>query len=1801
MWTNFRPLLRCLLACLAVALVVAPAWGQNGRNYRENGKYEWDIEVTANGAAAAQAVTNETPPPAGFPFLSPDYKQRNLLVSAYQKQGSLFGGIAGKQGKDAGAGGKVLFYLAVFGTMVGALLILFFPKYQRKDILLSWLLVVTILVFAPYNSKLLFYPVISEKASDVSCSGSSGQLINCGFTPQLAAIHLASTLQVTFSDLFRSPAWMGLGQAVNARINLESSPYLTMDKRWFNESKDFTRLCRDYDANNLDMKVLSDGNTSSADDDGVVPMTLGEVWSRKIDTFYRSSQLDRFQSPPPVITLYETAPNNFTEAHIAAYQIGMTRLYNLFGRPPDALGKTVMFEGSGGNIISMKDALKGLSDQGFFDVYGQDGRLSPGFFFSAQADLAKGGSGQRIINKAKVRGGEKSQLQSEARVCYGYMNATDNSCKGAKKERIDAPNSPVAHWRDYMAVFEPEKGMPPPDKNSFWPRLRDDALNSSIANMPIGFATAVFDQNGKVSFLDAPGYSCKNNLLSLTQEAVRRGNREQNVQDTQERNGVYLPGLEKLLKGESTVNGINVTSELLAGDAAKNLSYNGKQLADNLAIYLTSALKDANSIAENNGQPDFATDDDAKRKVLNRAYFDVVSTATANFQVPNDESNPNAAANANSVVDGKNVAVFGNETLTSFGSGVFTLFAKVAVKIGAVISGAMAATIVKLLMILVDLSLTALIIMTPFMLLAGVIMPSAAAGVLTISVLGIFVLKFVPVTLIILNALGGVMMQFMVVSSDPEAGFIRDAIVLAMSGMYAGIVTLTFFMLFKMGDPAAFLGRMTALDGAAKEMADTGRDLAMVAGTAAATVGMAGFLGAAGAAWGSRIKTAANLAGLGGIANKAEALQNAVQQVSQNGSAVEEAKKVYDTAEEVGPHLPEGGGQTYYSAEEVGPHLPPSSPEKKGVDGLTQIERDQAFVNAFKADSSLSHLEKGDYVYTPNADRSHVNVMSKAAAIEQGIIPPPPPPGDGGGGTGASTPNLGGGPATPTTPGGLGQPGASGGQPGATTATGTPGGPVQVVVAGGTLDEVKAGNMAVGGLGQLEQELQRRAVSEQADTVQQAEQLRKQHAGNAAVESAAAQVIASGGQDQQAVNGLVNAVNAANGNKTYHSSLGQAVEAQNAKLREASARATDMMQLADQSIKTLEAEPNGAEKHKAKIEEWTKFRDSWSKADPIALSMGENFEKMDALMKDVQMQAVRTGADIQPGLFKSAGLGFVSGVMGSLGGAGSGLNRIPIIGPAISESLNEFHEAPERMRAWRAAGGFWKHWDASTNAKKLGYYQKASAPIAAGQQYEEMQKVGAFQAQVDIARQAASEAVARSRSNYEVMQYKTTLLEGNIGKDKNGLARGFLNAEELRGLGTLDSINRVNTIRAEALHMNGGETNVLVARPDKDDKTGKKWTIEEGKVSNNIAMFDDMASGLSLKKASGNAEDMLVSHYGLHEKRFFRGGKWDGTTNLGSRDADAREFMRMDADSDYLASGHVKMRQGKEKFFGVRGEYAKLVELTNREAMQKIELEASFDKAKLNGQLQDLLKGSAGGVELAAQIGTLDDSKLKGKFVSEQLKVDGALSPIFEVAYKRGAAGYDLKSRGAKMMLTEIDEKVQRDLEKLYESYAKTLKVSSYAFKDGTLRNIQTGQNVSIPKSVEAVREKAKYVLESRGYKGADLENAANLFLESMLQVLNKREDIAGKAFNRNTEDDGTVVTTASKEAFKTAAEAMQSATMEHFKKVGEDMMNFINGVKADTIEMTESNPGYVIKGKKGSKPNYVSDDTKFKDGDVRK
>ncbi|MBI1309623.1 MAG: hypothetical protein GC129_07270 [Proteobacteria bacterium] len=804
------------------------------------------------GSGFADAAASTTPvDPYAFPYFGPDPTGKSLIAGSFIAQADLMGAFATK--KDTAS--SPLKTMALFAALIGALFLVFRQSMWRLEVIAPWMIILVLLVFTPISSGLLMQPITMPKGVAMALTyGISGiangnDSLHYAFAPQVAAVDVASRAQLIVSNMFRSTGWRDLIGYMLATQRLRSSPYLKSNPGWVHDLQNYQNDPKQ--GCGLNLKSMTDavnnppsdtptGGASSAVNEQVY--TVGDVWKTWRD-FYKNGSF--LSSAPPVAVLYSDndLPASFDKG---VYARGIQALYDNFVGGPQKIVQV----GGGGNTINVETALNALAGVNFFKPVLKERTansvIEPGFFFVRSSEAI---SKVDKVTKAVPASftdkttafemrmcGQDSLATTRSPICYTRGNPLNPSVQAATFVAFDKSLGAVGDLdaMDYTGS-RVEQG---PTYNALngplWLNLKNAISTGNLLSMPV--KPLGIQGVGGTSVSVSGDTSCAGRGLTLVKNGLQTFANQFNKEV-----GTPQPLVDMLCGTDGAMckvggNNAAIQDQLELKDIFTNpdkLPSDVKSIADILKDYLNGKLRDFAYMHANDTDAGAVKLDD-KRLFLLASMIDLIGVSSNQALTKTERE---ALANSGTV----NVA--GSAGLTSIGGGLAFFLGQVLLEIGAFFSGPVAQAFVAFITLLVQLSLLALIVLTPFLLLGGLLMPGAALGVLTTSILAAFVLQFVPVTLIMLNYLGGFVYDMVGAVAGPSADTMQNTIVMGMSGLYTAVVGLTFFLMFKLGDPAAIMGRLASLDSTAKEMSERGIDYVKAGALVAASVATGGVTG----------------------------------------------------------------------------------------------------------------------------------------------------------------------------------------------------------------------------------------------------------------------------------------------------------------------------------------------------------------------------------------------------------------------------------------------------------------------------------------------------------------------------------------------------------------------------------------------------------------------------------------------------------------------------------------------------------------------------------------------------------------------------------------------------------------------------------------------------------------------------------------------------------------------------------------------------------------------------------------------
>lgn len=734
-----------------------------------------------------------------FPFLSVDDGQRMSLWGGFSVQWALFSSITS-------GGVPALYYVALAAAMVGALSIIFNAKSQEFKTIASWLLVTIICLFAPYNSKLLFYdipkpPPAIGAAAEVEMMGDDTK----GFTPQLVAAHIGTTLQVIFTDIFNSYAIQSIVDSVLGKMAIASSPALNPGGSWLGAANDYLNECRD---GGILPKEILDKVAASAPPpsspgvptaDPKAPLTFGEAL-RMIDQAYsaptRNGVSADFRVPPPTIELYADE-GEIPSGQKGVYYRGLARLYEkIFYPGPEDQNRVEIVDvvpasgGSGKIYLTMQQATDQLLAE---NSYGVDDTQFLLYY------LQKKGDGTSS-NASSVRTSLSSQCSAWA------ASGGCNSLVNKYREAMEKPTQETCSGARSCSSIN---------------RFRANELPKELVDMPVGMF--VYSGGGKPVINRVFGASSIGGASIDSKCDINRA-------DMLFKGVFDESGLQGNLEGfkDMIANGTNILrpgqwkqDEILQGWSPNFMRSDAAALAKGL----TDTLNNSSNWPGVNWND---TSEEMKLRKQKILALLLVGGAKESASINSKSSERIAGQNQFAMQPTQTGSI-----LADLLGGIGAFGADMMTRVASMFAGATAVAIIYFLRVMIDIAMMGVIILTPVAFLLAIAMPQHAFGVLVQSFMIIGILKLVPVTFVIIDRLGAFVYGAIGAVGGDQQGLKQGLFLFAIAGLYASLVGMTMFLLFKIGDPQN-ISKLGELDKAAEKAADSGMKLAQALGTAAA-------------------------------------------------------------------------------------------------------------------------------------------------------------------------------------------------------------------------------------------------------------------------------------------------------------------------------------------------------------------------------------------------------------------------------------------------------------------------------------------------------------------------------------------------------------------------------------------------------------------------------------------------------------------------------------------------------------------------------------------------------------------------------------------------------------------------------------------------------------------------------------------------------------------------------------------------------------------------------------------------------
>lgn len=727
---------------------------------------------------------------SNFPDLGPFQRQHGFVLNGLGQAWLIFKQLAENQ--------SALYYLALTAALIGFILIVVMPKNQKMSVVIPWVLLLLIMLFAPFKSSLLFHRLVLDQDEN-----GNDRLVGA-FAPQLLTIHGFSVLHRAIHEaLFECPNGVDSCSARNFIDDLMSAGELGAHKQ-------------------------------VAITDGAIPHEMAMMQK---ECGLTKDDLEKSQNPAVSV------PHRLDDQKLAAFAGDPMRFGAVDNDTQTSSGVMGLLHDYYSNF-SNKDKLKSaIAAKRYPPVAG---------LYRNEADL--------LADYPSLSQPAKDILVEDYRKGMRalYLALVDFNDQDSRIYENPIPNELTKGIRSSISSSE--------DKDIF----------DSIA--------AVHDSNGKIDLSGFRALSQQDNtVLSVIRNqffSAATGKIINKSSSTVAKDIENMPVRLGLIRDESILFGLSSQASVVEKGSASCLAvhestrnYALKNILENMGY----SASDAESLIEGQGMTEDAiasisvdegSSDEEAQRLLRENYASRLAAGLS----PQDAHAAimavllDAALIKNRDVRGllTNVSGVNNQFQGNLDQepGVFFIpgdifgeaskfFASVGIRVDSFFSGAKAVVYLKFLKVITNLAIMAVLAITPFIFFMGLLIPSYAMGVLTLSVLSIAVLKIIPITYTFVDAVLSAMERMLADQASVMGDDEQYLLVIMAASLYSAIVAITLFLMFKIGDPSA-IAQLGAIDKGANQIADQGNTLAKGASLA---VGLAGGA-AVGASMGMKAATA---------------------------------------------------------------------------------------------------------------------------------------------------------------------------------------------------------------------------------------------------------------------------------------------------------------------------------------------------------------------------------------------------------------------------------------------------------------------------------------------------------------------------------------------------------------------------------------------------------------------------------------------------------------------------------------------------------------------------------------------------------------------------------------------------------------------------------------------------------------------------------------------------------------------------------------------------------------------------------
>lgn len=230
--------------------------------------------------------------------------------------------------------------------------------------------------------------------------------------------------------------------------------------------------------------------------------------------------------------------------------------------------------------------------------------------------------------------------------------------------------------------------------------------------------------------------------------------------------------------------------------------------------------------------------------------------------------------------------------------GFASYISEIGVWLKSIFAGAAVETYVKFLRLLINMSITLILMSTPLLFTIGLLWPPYAMACLVIPILMLLVVKLVPVTFALVQFIIHMSAQVFIANGGGMSGNEAALLTFAAATMYTSMVGITMYLVFRLGDISGAISSLTQIDSVSKDIADQSVDAAQTIALGAAGAAAIGAMAIGGGmsltAAAAKVASVRNGAGNDALAELGRGPINSAEELEKlkNGNA--DDKKAYD-------------------------------------------------------------------------------------------------------------------------------------------------------------------------------------------------------------------------------------------------------------------------------------------------------------------------------------------------------------------------------------------------------------------------------------------------------------------------------------------------------------------------------------------------------------------------------------------------------------------------------------------------------------------------------------------------------------------------------------------------------------------------------------------------------------------------------------------------------------------------------------------------------------------------------------------